>query len=57
MMCRRLGLGTFSAAVLASGLVLAASDPNSGAATPEGARSSLAKWVETQQLIAREKRE
>jgi hypothetical protein len=46
-----------SAAVLASGLVLAASDPNSAAATPDGARSSLAKWVETQQLIAKEKRE
>ena len=57
MTTRRIGIGTLSAAVLASGLALAASDPNSGAATPEGARSSLAKWVETQQLIAREKRE
>ncbi len=53
----RIGIGTLSAAVLASGLVLAASEPNAGAATPEGARASLAKWVETQQLIAREKRE
>jgi hypothetical protein len=57
MTSRRVAIGTLSAAVLASGLVLAASDPNSGGATPDGARASLAKWVETQQLIAKEKRE
>jgi hypothetical protein len=53
----RVGIGTLSAAVLVSGLAFAASDPGSGAATPDAARASLAKWVETQQLIAKEKRE
>ena len=52
-----MGIGTLAAAVLASGLALAASDLNAGAATPDAARASLARWVETQQLIAREKRE
>jgi len=54
---RSVRIGTLSAAILASGLVLAASEPNSGTATPDGARASLAKWVETQQLIAKEKQE
>ncbi len=57
MISRRVGIGTLAVAVLTSGLVLAASEPNSGAATPDGARASLAKWVETQQLIAKEKQE
>ena len=53
----RFGIGAFSAAILMSCLGLAASDPSAGVATPDAARASLAKWVETQQLIAKEKRE
>jgi uncharacterized protein YPO0396 len=44
-------------ALLASGLAFAAEDPKTAAATPDGARASLAKWVETQQLISKEKRD
>ena len=45
------------AALLGSGLAVAASDPVAGSATPDGARASLAKWVEAQQLIAKEKQD
>jgi len=49
--------GALSAAVLAAGLALAAADTKSEATTPDSARASLAKWVETQQLISKEKQE
>jgi hypothetical protein len=42
---------------LASGLTLAAPDPTGQGATPDATRASLAKWVETQQLIAKEKQD
>jgi hypothetical protein len=37
--------------------VAAPNEPSAGSATPEGARASLAKWVEAQQLIAKEKQD
>lgn len=52
-----MGMGAVLSVVLLYGPVSAAPDPTSGAATPESARSSLAKWVETQQLIAKEKQD
>jgi hypothetical protein len=50
-------MGAVSVAVFAAGLTFAVPEATSGAATPEAARASLAKWVETQQLIAKEKRD
>jgi len=44
-------------AVLATRLLCAAPDPTAGATTPDSARASLAKWVETQQLISRERQD
>ena len=44
-------------ALFASGLAFAASDPSGRSATADGARASLAKWVEAQQLIAKEKQD
>jgi hypothetical protein len=57
MKTRHSGTGAALIAVLASGLAFAAADPTAGAATPESARASLAKWVETQQLIAKEQQD
>jgi Skp family chaperone for outer membrane proteins len=57
MTSRSAWIGTVLAALLASSLALAASDATIGAATPETARASLAKWVETQQLISKEKQD
>jgi len=44
-------------AILVSGLAFAATDPVAGTVTPDSTRASLAKWVETQQLIAKEKQD
>jgi len=57
MNTRRATKAAAVAALLVSGLAVAASDPSTGGATPDGARASLAKWVETQQLIAKEKQD
>ena len=57
MKTRRIWTGNVLAAALTAGLASAASDPPSGAATPDSARASLAKWVETQQLIAKERQD
>jgi hypothetical protein len=57
MISKSVWIGTVSAAVLASGLTIAASDATATATTPDAARASLAKWVETQQLIAKEKQD
>lgn len=46
-----------AAAVLAAGVASAAADPATVTATPESARAALAKWVETQQLIAKERQD
>lgn len=43
--------------VLAISLLSASPDPTAGATTPDSARASLAKWVETQQLISRERQD
>jgi hypothetical protein len=57
MISRSIWIGTVSAAALAVGLATAATDATTGPATPEGARAALAQWVETQQLIAKEKQD
>ena len=57
MIIRSVWIGTVLAAVLASGPSIAGSDSPTAQATPEGARASLAKWVETQQLISKEKQD
>jgi hypothetical protein len=54
---RGVWIGTVLAAVLVSGVTIAESDATTGAAAPDAARASLAKWVETQQLIAKEKQD
>lgn len=56
MISKNVWISTVSAAILASGLAIAAPDETPGA-TPDAARASLAKWVETQQLIAKEKQD